>query len=50
VNVAVLDAGALVPPPRAHSSWAFLSVPDGEGGYGLIATREMSDQALRFAM
>lgn len=45
VNVAVLDPVALVPPPRAHSSWAFLSV-----GEGLIATREMSDQALRFGV
>lgn len=48
VNVAVLAPAALVPPPRAHSSWAFLSVPDGHGGDALIATREMSDQALRF--
>lgn len=45
VNVAVLNPAALVPPPRAHSSWAFLSVGDG-----LIATREMSDQALRFGV
>ena len=45
VNVAVLDPAVLVPPPRAHSSWAFLSV-----GEGLIATREMSDQALRFGV
>jgi hypothetical protein len=43
VNVAVLDAGALIPPPRPHSSWAFMA--DGDG---LLATREMSDQALRF--
>lgn len=45
VNVAVLDPAALVPPPRPHSSWAFLAVGDG-----LLATREMSDQALRFAL
>ena len=44
INVAVLDPAALVPPPRPHSSWAFLAVADG-----LLATREMSDQALRFA-
>lgn len=43
VNVAVLDPAALVPPPRPHSSWAFLSLGDG-----LVATREMSEQALRF--
>jgi hypothetical protein len=45
VNVAVLDPAALVPPPRPHSSWAFLAVGDG-----LLATREMSDQALRFGL
>ncbi|MDP1028767.1 RES family NAD+ phosphorylase [Sphingomonas sp. KR1UV-12] len=44
INLAVLDASALVPPPRPHSSWAFLA--DGDG---LIATREMSVAALRFA-
>ncbi|KQT31173.1 hypothetical protein ASG29_14400 [Sphingomonas sp. Leaf412] len=42
VNVAVLDPAALVPPPRPHSSWAFLA--DGDT---LLATREMSGQALR---
>lgn len=42
VNVAVLDPAALVPPPRPHSSWAF--VADGDT---LLATREMSAQALR---
>lgn len=45
VNVAVLDPAALVLPPRPHSSWAFLAVGDS-----LLATREMSDQALRFAL
>ena len=43
INLAVLDPAALVPPPRPHSSWAFLAT-----GEGLLATREMSDQALRF--
>jgi hypothetical protein len=43
VNLAVLDPAALVPPPRPHSSWAFLATADG-----LIATREMSTEALRF--
>lgn len=44
INVAVLDASALVPPPRPHSSWAFLATPEG-----LLATREMSTDALRFS-
>jgi hypothetical protein len=44
VNVAVLDASALVPPPAPHSSWAFLATAEG-----LIATQEMSTIALRFA-
>lgn len=43
INVAALDPAALVPPPRPHSSWAFLATNDG-----LLATREMSDEALRF--
>ena len=43
INLAVLDPAALRPPPRPHSSWAFLATETG-----LIATREMSDQALRF--
>lgn len=43
INVAVLDPAALVPPPRPHSSWAFLATNDG-----LLATREMNDEALRF--
>ncbi|WEK44540.1 MAG: RES family NAD+ phosphorylase [Candidatus Sphingomonas colombiensis] len=43
VNVAVLDPAALIPPPRPHSSWAFLATSDG-----LLATREMSDEAWRF--
>lgn len=43
INVAVLHAGALIPPPRPHSSWAFLAVGDG-----LVATRDMSAEALRF--
>ena len=42
VNVAVLDPAALVPPPVPHSSWAFLATDDG-----LIATREMSSEAIR---
>ena len=42
-NVAVLDPAALVPPPAPHSSWAFLATHDG-----LIATREMRAEALRF--
>ncbi len=42
-NVAVLDPAALVPPPAPHSSWAFLATHDG-----LIATREMRSEALRF--
>ncbi|WP_267419133.1 hypothetical protein [Sphingomonas sp. GC_Shp_1] len=33
----------MIPPPRAHSSWAFLAIGDD-----LLATREMSEQALRF--
>jgi hypothetical protein len=45
VNVAVLDPVALIPPPRSHSSWAFLATPDG-----LIATREMSEQAVRYRL
>ena len=44
INLAILDPAALIPPPAPHSSWAFL-MTDTE----LIATREMSDQALRFA-
>jgi hypothetical protein len=43
VNLAVLDPAALKPPPRPHSSWAYLTTGDG-----LLATREMSDQAMRF--
>jgi hypothetical protein len=42
INVAVLDPAALVPPPAPHSSWAFVAINDG-----LIAAREMSDQAIR---
>ena len=44
INLAVLDPAALRPPPRPHSSWAFLAHGDG-----LIATREMSEVTLRFA-
>lgn len=44
INVAVLDPAALVPPPAPHSSWAFLATADG-----LIATREMRAEALRFS-
>ena len=43
VNVAVLEPVALVPPPKPHSSWAFLASEDG-----LIATREMGAATLRF--
>lgn len=43
INLAVLDPAALVPPPTPHSSWAFLATDDG-----LIATREMRDEAMRF--
>lgn len=43
VNVVVLAPDALVPPTRPHSSWAFLVTRDG-----LLASRELSDQALRF--
>ena len=43
INVAVLDPAALLPPPAPHSSWAFLATHDG-----LIATREMRSEALRF--
>jgi hypothetical protein len=45
VNIAVLDAAALIPPPRIHSSWALLATPQG-----LIATREMSNEALRYTL
>lgn len=43
-NLAVLLPGVLVPPPKPHSSWAFLVSDEG-----LLATREMSADALRFA-
>ena len=43
INVAVLEPTALAPPPRPHSSWAFLTTDDG-----LNATREMSGAAMRF--
>ena len=43
INLAVLAPATLIPPPRAHSSWAFLATIDG-----LLVTREMSDQAFRF--
>ena len=49
INLAVLDPAALKPPPRPHSSWAFLATETADGHQGLIATREMSDQALRLA-
>lgn len=42
-NLAVLDPGVLVPPPKPHSSWAFLVSDEG-----LLAAREMSTAALRF--
>jgi hypothetical protein len=44
INVAVLEPAAFVPPPKPHSSWAFLANEDG-----LIATREMDGTALRFS-
>lgn len=44
INLAVLLPGVLVPPPKPHSSWAFLVSDEG-----LLATREMSADALRFA-
>jgi len=44
VNLAVLDPAALVPPPRPHSSWAFLATPEG----GPLAAREGGGPALRF--
>jgi hypothetical protein len=43
INVAVLQPTALVPPPKPHSSWAFIATDSG-----LIATKEMSATALRF--
>ena len=43
VNLAVMDPSAFASPPRPHSSWGFLATPEG-----LIATRELSDEALRF--
>ena len=43
VNVAVLDPAALIAPAKPHSSWAFLATATG-----LLTTREMSDEALRF--
>ena len=43
VNVAVLDPAAPGPNVRPHSSWAFLVIRDG-----LMAIRELSDQAMRF--
>lgn len=45
VNLAILDPAALRPPPRPHSSWAFLATDDG-----LLATQEMSDRAMRFTL
>lgn len=43
VNVAIFDPAVLVSGPKPHSSWAFLATDDG-----LIATRELSNEALRF--
>lgn len=45
VNIAVLEAAALASSPRPHSSWGFLATEEG-----LIATRELSDDALRFTL
>lgn len=44
INVAVLAPAALVPPHKAHSSWAFMVTPEG-----LLASRELSREALRFS-
>lgn len=44
ITIAVLDPAALIPPPTPHSSWAFLASRDG-----LIATREMRSDAMRFS-
>jgi RES domain len=44
INLAVLDATALVPPPRPHSSWALLATPEG-----ILAAQEMSTVAMRFS-
>jgi hypothetical protein len=43
INVAILEPAVLVPPPKPHSSWAFLAIDNG-----LIATREMGGTVLRF--
>ncbi len=45
INLAIFDPATLRPPPKPHSSWAFLATEEG-----LLATREMSDQALRFTL
>jgi hypothetical protein len=45
INVAVLEPGALVPPPKPHSSWAFMASNEG-----LIATREMGGTTLRIQL
>lgn len=42
MNLAVLDPAALIPPPKPHSSWAFIAT-----AIGLVATREMSTEAIR---
>jgi len=44
IKVAVLAPAALVPPHKAHSSWAFMVTPDG-----LLAARELSNETLRFS-
>jgi hypothetical protein len=43
INVAILDPAAFVPPPKPHSSWAFVATSDG-----LLAIRETSGQTMRF--
>jgi RES domain len=43
INIAILDPAALVPPPRSHSSWAFM-VSTG----GLLATQELGVRSMRF--
>ncbi len=44
INVAVLDPEVFASPPRPHSSWALLAMPDG-----LLATQEMTGKAMRFS-
>ena len=43
INLVVVEPKALVPPPKPHSSWAFLFQ-----GNELIATREIDGKAIRY--